>query len=195
MGADAAHTMAPTTLCRTTLTYAGRDDAGPGGDTVEVEIHDGRTADLPSWAECGFQLLAHHSNVTDWTDDEEIAAVHYAEVEALARDLTGCAHALVSDHVKRSASGARRAREQEPVHVVHSDFAADYHDIVRESYREVHGRGAATLARCGLTGDDVADADRIVMVDFWRNLGPMFTIMIARGARGRLGGAHAASSA
>ena len=88
MGADAARR--PTTLCRTTLTYSACYDGEPGAKTVEVEIHDGRLADLPSWAECGFRLLAHHSNVTDWTDDEEIAAVHYAEVEALARDLTGC---------------------------------------------------------------------------------------------------------
>lgn len=166
MGADPATT---TILCRTTLTYSTLDTQAPG--TVEVAIHDGRSSDLPGWEECGFELIGHRSAVEDWTDDDEIAAVYYAEVEALARQLTGCTFALVSDHVKRTASTTRRSREQEPVHVVHSDFAPGYDAIARESYRDVHGRGAATLARSGLTGDDVAAAGRIVMLNLWRNLG------------------------
>lgn len=162
----------PATFCRTTLQYAS--PTGPlidprGG--IEVEVRDGRTADLPGWQQCGFELLAHAPHVADWTDDEEIADVHYAEVEALARELTGADAALVSDHVKRSADSVRRPREQTPVRLVHSDFSDDYGDVVRFAYRDVKGRGAATLARSGLTAEQIEAAPRIVMMQFWRNLG------------------------
>ena len=163
------------TFCRTTLNYAARAEAeaeaGARG-AVEVEIRDGRAADLPGWRECGFELVQHASAVRDWTDDAEIARVHYPEVEEVARALTGCDSALVADHVKRTAEQAKREREQSPVRLVHSDFAEDYADIVRGAYHGVQGRGAATLARSGLSADDVEKAQRILMLQFWRNLGP-----------------------
>lgn len=161
------------TFCRATLNYAPHDPALPlGRGAVEVEIRDGRAADLPGWRDCGFELLHRSSTVKDWTDDDEIAGVHYAEAEALAREMTGCEVALVSDHVKRNAEAAKREREQAPVRLVHSDFAEGYADIVRGSYRDVRGRGAAALARTGVTAEDVESAARIVMVQLWRNLGP-----------------------
>jgi len=162
-----------TAFCRTTLNYASLAGAhvGPLGE-VEVEIRDGRAGDLPGWRECGFELVRHASAVKDWTDDAVIALVHYPEVEAVARSLTGCDSALVSDHVKRTAEPAKREREQPPVRLVHSDFAENYADIIRGAYRDVHGRGAATLARSGLSAHDVESARRIVMLQFWRNLGP-----------------------
>lgn len=139
---------------------------------IDVDVIDGRASDLPGWRECGFELVANHrSAVSDWTDDDEIAAVHYAEAEALARDLTGADHALVSDHVKRTADDTRRPREQLPVRLVHSDFADNYADVVRTSYRDVRGRGAATLARNGLTSHEIEGAERVVMLQLWRNLG------------------------
>jgi hypothetical protein len=157
--------------CRATLNYAGPGGLGERGmSPVEVEIRDGRLLAAP-WTECGFELRRHASAIADWTDDEAIAGVHYGEVEALAREVTGCDAALVSDHVKRTANDTKREREQEPVRLVHSDFAADYGDIVRTSYREVSGRGAATLKRAGVTSDDIEHAQRIVMLQVWRNLG------------------------
>ena len=146
-------------------------DGGPR--PIEVEVRDGRTAKLPGWRVCGFELIDHHpSAVQDWTDDDAVAAVHYPEAEALARQLTGFDHALVADHVKRRATLQPRPREQHPVRLVHSDFADDYGDHVRKNYRSVQGRGAKALARAGLTGHDVAHASRIVMLQLWRNLGP-----------------------
>jgi len=159
--------------CRASLNYAAGAGLHKAGLVeVEVEIRDGRSAHLPGWRECGFELVSHTSAVTDWTNDTELAAVHYPEVEAVARNLTGCDFALVSDHVKRTAEEAKREREQSPVRLVHSDFAENYADIVRSAYRGVRGRGAATLARSGLRADDVEKARRIVMLQFWRNLGP-----------------------
>ena len=153
------------------MNYVGRDGFAGGPRPVEVDIHDGRVAPLPGWRDCGFERLDHSASVQDWTDDVEIANVHYPEAEALARTLTGFDHALVADHVKRSAEEAKREREQHPVRLVHSDFADDYGDIVRKNYRDVRGRGAAALARAGITADDVAHARRIVMLQLWRNLG------------------------
>ena len=147
---------------------------GLAGGEVEVTIRDGRTAaDLPGWVQCGFERVDHPSAMVDWTDDEEVAEVHYGEAEALARSLTGCSAALVSDHVKRSGEppSARRPREQTPVRLVHSDFAANYEDVVRHAYDEVHGRGAATLARTDVSADDVRAASRVVMLQLWRNVG------------------------
>ena len=154
------------------MNYVGREGFAGGPRTVEVEIRDGRTAALPGWRECGFERLDHTSSVPDWNDDVAIAEVHYPEVERLARALVGTEHALVADHVRRSAEDQKRARVQEPVRLVHSDFADSYGDIVRNNYRNVRGRGAAALARAGLTGEDVAGARRIVMLQLWRNVGP-----------------------
>lgn len=159
------------TYCRATMHYVGRDGFAGGPHPLEVDIRDGRAADLPGWRDCGFERMDHSSSMGDWTDDVEVAAVHYPEAEALAREVTGFDHALVADHVKRSAVEAKREREQHPVRLVHSDFADDYGDHVRRNYRDVRGRGAAALERNGLTGDDVASAKRIVMLQLWRNLG------------------------
>ena len=159
-------------FCRATLNYLPKQGLnGTGLTAVETEIYDGRTARLPGWEECGFQLMGHRSAVENWTDDKEIAAVHYPEAEGLARRLTGCDFAVVSDHVKRNASIARRRREQAPVTLVHSDFAANYETVVRDAYRNVHGRGAAALARSGLSAEEIQDAPRLLMLQMWRNLG------------------------
>jgi len=153
------------------MNYVSRGGFGDGPRVVEVEIRDGRVDPLPGWTECGFERVDSSSAMQDWTDDDEIATVHYPEAEALARTLTGFDHALVADHVKRTAVEEKRRREQHPVRLVHSDFHDDYGDIVRKNYREVKGRGAAALARAGLTSDDVAAARRIIMLQLWRNLG------------------------
>lgn len=157
--------------CRATVNYAPAEGVISGLTPVEVEIRDGRSGDLPGWQDCGFQLVDHPSSVSDWTDDAEIASVHYPEVEELARQLTGCDVALVSDHVKRNGERSRRPREQEPVRIVHSDFAANYDAVIRSAYRDVHGRGAAALHRSGISAEDVERAPRFVMLQLWRNLG------------------------
>lgn len=158
-------------FCRAGLHYANRDGALVGA-AVDVDIHDGRTAHLPGWRACGFELVDHSSSVGDWSDDDEIADVHYGEAEELARRLTGCDVALVSDHVRRSAETARQQREQTPVRLVHSDFAANYQDVARHAYDEVHGRGAATLQRVRISAGDIQRARRVVMLQLWRNVGP-----------------------
>ena len=166
-------------FCSARLNYAAEPDpgaprgpAGLGGAAVEVDVYDARNAGLPGWRECGFELVNRPSSVADWDDDDEIAGIHYGEAEELARELTGCDVAMVSDHVRRRAVPLGESRQQSPVHLVHSDFAAGYHEIIRTAYRDVKGRGAATLARTGARSEDVENARRLVMMQLWRNLGP-----------------------
>lgn len=161
------------TLCRTTLNYLSSVGAGgPSDHPTEVEILDGRTADLPGWESCGFELVDHPSSVVDWGDEEAIARVHHGEMEKLARDLTGAEVALVSSHIKRSPEDALRHEQLSPIPFVHSDFAAGHVDVIRRLYREPTEAAKVALARNGISADAVGEADRIVVLQFWRNLGP-----------------------
>lgn len=158
-------------FCRSTLNFAARG-ADLMGEPTEVEILDGRVADLPGWDECGFELVAHTSAVADWGDDA-VAAVHHREMEALAREMTGCDVALVSGHINRGPEHAQRHQDLAPISFVHSDFARGYEDLVRQSYATGDREGTTpTLERNGVTAADVANAPRMVILQFWRNLGP-----------------------
>jgi len=159
-----------TVFCRANLNYLPREGPGGGGPS-EVEIHDGRSADLPGWEECGFELLRHASSVPEWADDQ-IAGVHYVEMEELACKLTGADVALVSGHITRSPQDARRHHQLSPITFVHSDFAAGHDSLIRSSYRDPSERAAAALERNGISSEEVAEADRLLILQFWRNLGP-----------------------
>jgi hypothetical protein len=159
-------------FCRTTVNYA---TGNPSGDLapVEVAMHNGRIAMLPGWEGCGFQLVRHESAVKDWSDDDAIARVHYAELEALARELTGCDHATITSHIKRGPEYAALHEDLAPIEFVHSDFAAGYDDILRQMMRDSANQGdVQALLRNGLTAASIDDARRIVVLQFWRNLGP-----------------------
>lgn len=158
------------TFCRAVLNYL----PGPAGDGLvgtEVDVYDGRTAELAGWRDCGFELVSHTSAVRDWSDAGAIAAVHYPEVEELARRMTGAEVALVSNHIKRSPEDARRHQQLSPITLVHSDFAAGHDSILRRSYRDGTYDNSA-LVRNGISPDDVEKARRILILQFWRNLGP-----------------------
>lgn len=158
-------------FCRAALNYLSFDTSMLM--TTEVEILDGRAASLPKWQECGFELVDHASAVRDWSDDDEIAAVHHAEAEALAESMTGCDHALVAGHIKRGPDQARQHQDLAPITVVHSDFAPSYLELIRGSFRsEDNPGGRAALERHGLTPEAVENASRIVILQLWRNLGP-----------------------
>jgi hypothetical protein len=160
-----------TALCRATFNYAAA--ASGARAPTDVDVFDGRGAGLPGWEVCGFELLEHASAVCDWDDDDEIAAVHHAELEALARELTGCDHATVSSHIKRGPEQAARHQDLAPISFVHSDFAAGYEDLIRRSMRHLSRDTAIeALTRNGLTADSFDAARRIVVLQFWRNLGP-----------------------
>lgn len=154
-------------FCTTTLNYIGRKSATASS---EVPVYDGRAADLPSWEVCGFELMKHASAVANWDDDDQIARVHYPEISELAKKLSGCDHALVAGHIKRNPRTAKQHHQLSPITVVHSDFAASYGELIRNSYRD--GAREAAAEKAGLTADDVANVRRLMIVQFWRNLGP-----------------------
>ena len=158
-------------FCRATLNFASRR-----GDFVaeptEIDILDGRNAELPGWQDCGFEVLSHTSEVSSWADDDELATVHHGEMEELAREMTGCDVALVSNHIKRGPEHAKLHGDLAPIAFVHSDFAAGYDALVRQSYVQPDREGTQrALARNGITGADVVDASRLVILQFWRNIG------------------------
>ena len=161
------------TFCLTTLNYLPRAmGSTPMPRTRQVEILDGRTADLPGWQECGFELVAHRSAVRHWDDEGELASVHYPELEEMARKMTGADAALVSTHIRRNPEEAKRHHQLSPINFVHSDFAADHIEFIRRTWTEPSEAGQAALERGGVTADDVAGAARVVTLQFWRNLGP-----------------------
>jgi hypothetical protein len=160
-----------TTFCRATLNYfPGGDLSHPGSH--EVDIRDGRTAPLPGWEACGFELVAHPSVVRDWSDEDELSRVHHAEMATLAKEMTGCDVALVSGHIKRSPDEAARHHDLGPITLVHSDFADSYGDLLRARYRSPAAEFQRSLVDAGITADDVAGARRLLILQFWRNLGP-----------------------
>ena len=149
---------------RSTLNYL----QGP----TDVTIEDGRRARLPGWTACGFERLDHRASVADWADDAVIEAVHYPEMEALAAELTDCDHALVSGHIKRNVDEAARHGDLAPITFVHSDFADSYGAQIRDRYRDGDAGFRASLVRAGIEAEVVSAARRIVILQFWRNVGP-----------------------
>lgn len=157
---------------RVAMNYLVPGSTGAETTAVPVVMHDGRTGELPGWEVCGFELVTHRSAVTDWDDDAEIARVHYAEMEAFARRLTGCDFALVSGHIRRNPEEAARHADLGPIRFVHSDFAASYGDLIRGRYRQPEALTRDALERAGVTADDVVSARRLLILQFWRNTGP-----------------------
>jgi hypothetical protein len=160
-------------FCRAQLNYVARHVTD--GDQIAptaVTIYDGRRASLPGWELCGFELLAHESAVNDWEDESEIESVHYDEIAALARTLSGCDHALVATHINRNPEQAQRHADLAPIAFVHSDFAASYGALLRSRYSEPGPEARKALERAGVTADFVSTARRLLVLQFWRNTGP-----------------------
>jgi len=158
--------------CRASMNYVRRDAADESVTPTEVTIYDGRRSALPGWQICGFELMRHASALTTWEDDASIERVHYAEISALARTLTGCTHALVSGHIKRDPEQAEKHPDLGPIEFVHSDFASSYGQGVRDFYRDGSDEAQRALARAGIGANDVDRARRLAIVQFWRNIGP-----------------------
>jgi hypothetical protein len=136
-------------FCHASLNYAS---SGPS----EVPLRDGRQAspeELPGWQECGFELLRHDASVTDWADDAQLLT-HHEEMARLAKAMTGADEAVVTSHIKRGPEQAAQHKDLAPISFVHSVFAQSYRHNVEQ---------ATPQAR---------DAKRLVILQFWRNLGP-----------------------
>ena len=133
-----------------------------------VTIHDAR----PLVSELaldihGFTLLAHHSAVNDFWDDDELRTVYFPEAEALACAATGATSARVFDHTLR-----RRASQRPPLDGTGGSFAA-----VREPVGRVHvdytPTSAPTRLRqvCGPGEAEHRLQRRYAIIGLWRPTG------------------------
>ncbi len=154
--------------CQASMNYLGGMQTVP----IEVSIKDGRSAQQLSWQENGFQLLNAPSAVSNWDNKAEVARLYYAEMSALAKELTGCAHALVSNHISRNPDEAEVHGDYAPIEFVHSDFTDNYAQLLIERYRNNTTEAAQTLGAAGLTVEDMVRAKRLLILQFWRNVGP-----------------------
>lgn len=154
-------------IWNTQVNYAGANGVGP----IPVDIANGRDFDNPGWQACGFELMRHESAVTDWNDGAEIERIHYDEIAALARSLTGCDHALVRGHILRNPEQIKIHQQLGPIMFAHSDFASTYGDRMRDYFVSDDPNAAESLEREGITGEDVRKAKRMLILQFWRNVG------------------------
>ena len=106
------------------------DEKGPGAPQFQertVRIQDARqlARDLSLDRE-GFALRHHRSMVTDFTDDAEVRARYYPEVERLIKAETGAAKVVIFDHTLRKDTGDpdRKDGKRIPVRKVHNDYTA-----------------------------------------------------------------------
>ena len=129
----------PTSI-RASLQYlAAADDGGAvyhasqaGGAAAEhdgsydyrkIEIRNGRDRSF-DLDKAGFMLVPHASKLSDFCDDDAIAAIYEDEARALVSRITGARRVVIFDHTRRAASdGLRRAQTmREPSAVIHNDY-------------------------------------------------------------------------
>ena len=155
--------------CQTVMNYAVSEmEINP----VTVDVQDGRGADDLAWQNNGFELVAHASAVTDWSAEDQLAGTYYAEIEILAKQMTGCDHALIAGHIHRNPTAAAQHMDYAPIQYVHSDFTDSYGDLVRDRYLNSEPQAQQALDRAGIQVMDVVQAKRILILQFWRNIGP-----------------------
>ncbi len=153
--------------CETTLNYGDGDTAR----TVRVTVRDARTTPELDFEHCGFSRLDHLSAVEDWTDPGHLADVHMAEMRELAQAYLGCDHALAYPPIVRSPASAREVTDYAPIEFVHSDFTDDYRHMIEDPDRTYGAFLAPALETIGIRQEEIADAERVVMLQFWRNVG------------------------
>ena len=72
----------------------------------------------------GFAFVDHPTKVSDFYDDDELAAVYNREVEALIAAHMGASKVFVFDHTRRSSSQALREKHnaRDPAGAAHTDY-------------------------------------------------------------------------
>jgi len=157
------------TYCDAIMSYASGPD---GTEARQMSLRDGRQTDALSWEENGFELLGHESSVHDWTDEEAIKRFYYPEMESLAKSLSDSDVALISSHILRNPESARKQADYAPIQFVHSDFTENYGDLLKSRYEDPEEGALEALERAGLSGTDVRNSKRLLILQFWRNVGP-----------------------
>jgi hypothetical protein len=160
----------PSTYCEATFHYHD----GMAEVAVSSAVFDGRSADASTeFDRCGFALVEHRSAVADWTDQREVDREYRPELEHFAVEFTGCDTAISFPVIARSEEAARTTPDYGPIEFVHSDFTDDYGPMVAGVDRPYRSFLDPLLATHGLGHDDVVDASRLMVLQWWRNVGPV----------------------
>lgn len=88
-----------------------------------VRVHNARLLPEPPTLDAnGFQLVRHASALRDFSDDAQIRAVYYREVESLLKQTTGASRVVIFDHTQRLGRlGHSEPGLREPAQRVHND--------------------------------------------------------------------------
>lgn len=145
-----------------------------GGALVPVltTIGDGR-AEALSWAAHGFELRSMPSAVERWDDPAEIAATHQPEIVDIVTAEVGCTAVLFYPAIVRSPAAASRHGDLGPIEAAHSDYTEDYRSMLADPGHPYLDILAPSMEAAGITPGDLATADRILTLQFWRNIGPV----------------------
>ena len=153
---------------RTDINYMGTTEGVP----VPTTIYDARTAEGLSWQENGFELRELVSTVEDWQDKGQLNEVYVGDIEAFARQLSGCDHVLFFPPIVRSPATVRQSEDYAPIQIAHSDYTEGYDAMIRSASHPYRNLLAASQASGGITDEQVARCRRILTLQFWRNIGP-----------------------
>ena len=152
--------------CETNLNYAGRLSYEP----TSVRIRNGRTASL-DFQKTGFARVDHRSAVENWRDFDEVKRVHMPEIVQLCREFTGCDTAVAYEPLIRSPRTAMTSVDYAPIESVHSDYTEDYRAMVTSESHVYQEFLSPLLKQAGLSVSDLANASRLMVLQFWRNIG------------------------
>lgn len=139
---------------------------------TRVPVLDARLADI-DFERSGFTRIDHRSAVTDWHDQRQLDDVYRAEMAAFAVDFTGCDLAVAFPLIARSRRAAERIADHAPIEFVHSDFTDDYGPMVTEPDRPYRAFLDPLLEARGIPRSAVTGATRLMVLQWWRNIGPV----------------------
>lgn len=161
--------MTPPVYADATFNYHDGSAAVP----TSAAVLDARSAECSTdFARSGFTRIDHRSAVTDWQDQAELDDVYRSEMAAFAVDFTGCDTAVAFPVIARSREAAERVADYAPIEFVHSDFTDDYGPMVTEPDRPYRRFLDPLLEASGIEREEVTSASRLMVVQWWRNVGP-----------------------
>ena len=154
--------------CEASLNYTSGIESVP----QQMTILDGREAlDELDFDQCCFTLLQHRSKITDWSNADQLKSIYEAETAQLAQKLSGCDLMVPYPGLIRSVAATEQHIDYAPIHSVHTDYTEDFDAMVRDADHTYGGFLGPLLKRYGLSYEDVQNASRIAMMQFWRNTG------------------------
>jgi len=90
---------------------------------------------------------------------------------ALAKALSGCSLALMEGHIARNPEQALMHPDYTPIQFVHSDFTETYGKAIHAHYESDEDGPRNALKRAKLAPHAVRSSARILILQFWRNVG------------------------